>query len=125
MSVPPTAPYGIDPDITQEDKKLAMIANIGGIFVSFIVPLVIFLIKKDQSKFAAYHALQAMVFHVAILIGYLISGALMVVIVGFVLLPMIGILSLVFSIIAAIAAYRGEWYEIPVVGQFTRRQLGL
>lgn len=126
MSVPPITPstdaYGAGTlEVTQEDKTLALIAYLGGAFVSFIVPLVLYLVKKDQSKFVAYHAMQALIFHVAILIGYMISGALTVVLVGFLLLPVVGILSLVFSIIAALAAYRGEWYEIPLVGKYARQ----
>ena len=94
-------------------------------FVSFIVPLVLYLVKKDQSKFVAYHAMQAMIFHIAIIIGYAICSALTVVLVGFLLFPVVGIVSLVFSIIAALAANRGEWYEMPLVGKFAHQFSGI
>ncbi len=120
--IPPPASYGAGAlEITQEDKTLALIAYLGGIFVSFIVPLVLYFVKKDQSRFVAYHAMQAMIFHIAILIGYFIGGMLTVVLIGFLVLPAVGILSLVFSIIAALAANRGEWYEIPLVGKYARQ----
>ena len=122
MSVPP---YGESPGATSEDKTLALIAYIGGVFVSFLVPLILYLVKKDQSRFVAFHAMQALIFHIAILIGYFVAFALTPVLIGFLIFPLVGVLSLVFSILAALAANRGEWYEIPVVGKFTRQQLGV
>ena len=137
MSVPPSAPppghwppppSGGVPETTgvsQDDRTMAIVAWIGGIFVSFLVPLVIYLVKKDQSKFVAFHAMQSMAFFGAVLIAYFIAGALTVVLVGFLLFPAIFVLTLVYGILAALAANRGEWYEIPIVGKFARQQVGV
>ena len=38
---------------------MAMLAYLLGVLTSFVGPLVLWLLKKDQSKFVAYHALQA------------------------------------------------------------------
>ena len=111
--------------VSQEDRTLAMLAYILGIFTGFLGPLVIWLVKKDQSKFVAYHGLQALFFHIAIVVGYAIAGALTVVLVGFLILPVIGLLSIVFAIIAGLAANRGEWYEIPVIGPLARQHSGI
>ena len=124
------APLGATPGygttaVTQDDKTMALIAYLGGAFISFLVPLIIYFMKKDQSKFVAYHAMQALIFHIAMLVGYIIGGALTMVLIGFLLLPVVGILSLVYSIIAALAANKGEWYEIPVVGKYARQQAGV
>jgi hypothetical protein len=107
-------------EITQDDKTMAMVAWLIGIVTGWVGPLIIYLVKKDQSKFVAYHALQATFFHVAIIVLYmasaftfLISGAAGV------------LLSLVFSIIAGLAANRGEWYEVPLIGKFTKQQVGI
>jgi uncharacterized Tic20 family protein len=121
MSVEPT-PGGTE--ITQDDRTMAMLAYILGIFTGFVGPLVIWLIKKDQSRFVAYHSMQALMFHAAITIGYVLSSFLMMVAIGFLTYPAFGILSLVFSIIAGMAANKGEWYEIPLVGKFARQQVG-
>ena len=123
----PPPPTGVAPGVaaSQDDRTMAIVAWIGGIFVSFLVPLVIYLIKKDQSKFVAFHAMQSMAFFGATLIAYFIAGALTLVLVGFLLFPLIFILTLVYGILAALAANRGEWYEIPVVGKFARQQVGI
>ena len=52
---------------------MAMLAYILGIFTGFIGPLVLWLIKKDQSKFVAFHALQALLLHAIVVIGYILS----------------------------------------------------
>ena len=135
MSIPPSPGNWPPPPIgggvpggapvTQDDKTMAIIAWIGGVFVSFLVPLIIYLLKKDQSKFVAFHAMQSMAFFGAILVAYLIAGALSVILIGYLLFPVIFILTLVYGILAALAANRGEWYEIPIVGKFARQQVGV
>ncbi len=135
MSIPPSdnwppPPAGTPQQPTgggasSDERPLAAIAYLGGAFISFLVPLVIYFIKKDQSRFVAFHALQAMIFHIVIIIGLLIGFMLTFVLIGFLILPVVGILSLVFSVLAALAASRGEWYELPLVGPWARRQVGV
>ncbi len=118
-------PGFVEPTLSQDERTMAMLAYILGIFTGFLGPLVIWLIKKDQSKFVAYHGLQALIFHAAIVVGYFVSSLLAFFLIGFLTYPLFGILSLVYSILAGLAANRGEWYEIPVVGTFTRQQVGV
>ena len=128
MSIPPPEnsipPYNA-PGISQDDRTMGMLSYILGIFTGFVGPLVLWLIKKDQSKFVAYHALQALILHAVVVIGYILSGFLVIMLIGFLTYPAFFILGLVFSIIAGMAANRGEWYEIPVIGKFARQQAGL
>jgi uncharacterized Tic20 family protein len=122
---PPSGSISETDGISQDDRTMAMLAYVLGIFTGFLGPLVIWLIKKDQSKFVAYHGLQALLFHAVILVGYILSSFLVVFLIEFLTYPLFGILSLVYSILAGLAASRGEWYEIPVVGKFTRQQVGV
>lgn len=130
MSIPSpesnfSPPLGDTSGISQDDKTMAMLAYILGIFTGFIGPLVLWLIKKDQSKFVGYHAMQALLLHAVVTIGYFLSGFLMAVLVGFLTLPVFGLLGLVFSILAGLAANKGEWYDIPVIGKIARQQTGI
>lgn len=128
MSVPPpeynSPPYNAT-DISQDDKTMAMLSYLLGIFTGFIGPLVLWLIKKDQSKFVAFHALQALILHGVVVIGYVLSSFMIILLIGFLTYPAFFILGLVFSILAGLAANRGEWYEIPVIGKFARQSAGL
>lgn len=128
MSIPPpnipqADAYGAGTlEVTQDDRTMAMIAHILGIPTCFLGPLIIWLIKKDQSKFVANQAFQALVFQIAITIGYILSSILMVALIGFFLYPIFGVISLIFGVIAAMAANKGEWYSYPVTGAFASKQ---
>ena len=132
MSIPPTpgeypspSPLGDPSAITQDDKTMAMLSYILGIFTGFLGPLILWLVKKDQSRFVAFHALQALILHAVVVVGYILSSFLVIVLIGFLTYPVFFVLGLVYSILAGIAANKGDWYEIPVIGKLARQQVGL
>lgn len=62
-------------EVPQSDRTLALIAHLLGCLTSFVGPGIIWLIKKDQSPFVAYHALQATVFHgIALVLTMIVSS---------------------------------------------------
>ncbi|WP_166207874.1 DUF4870 domain-containing protein [Cognatiluteimonas telluris] len=100
---------------SQEDKTLAMLTHLSGIVLSFIVPLVIWLINKDKADkaFLTDQAKEALNFQITIAIGYAICTVLAVIIIGGLLMPLVWILNLVFCIIAGIKANEGVSYRYP------------
>ncbi|MGO1654237.1 MAG: DUF4870 domain-containing protein, partial [Brevibacterium yomogidense] len=100
---------------SQDDKTLALLSHLGALLVSAIVPLIIFLIKKDDSPFVREHTRQSLNLQIMLLIAGFVSGLLMFVLIGFILLPLIVITGWVFQIIAAVKAYNGQMYRIPFV----------
>jgi uncharacterized Tic20 family protein len=95
----------------------AMFAQIGGLLTTFVAPLVIFLIYRDRDPFIRRHATQALNFQIIIAIGYFASSLLVVVGIGLLTYPIVFFVSVVFSIIAAMAANKGEEYTYPMVPQ--------
>jgi len=93
----------------------SLFAHLGGLLLSPIVPLVIYLVYKDRDPFIRRHSAQALNFQIWVYIGYIISGVLIFVLIGFLTFPAIAIASLVFSIMAAMAANKGEEYTYPLV----------
>jgi len=102
-----------------------MLSYILGIFTGFLGPLILWLVKKDQSKFVAFHALQALILHAVVVVGYILSGFLIIVLIGFLTYPAFFIIGVVYSVLAGLAANKGDWYEIPVIGKLARQQVGL
>lgn len=94
---------------------LAHLSWIAGSIVAIapLGPLVVFLVFKDRSPFLRRHALEALNFWITVYIGLAISLLLMLILVGFVTFTLIGIAALVLSIIAALAANKGEEYRYP------------
>jgi uncharacterized Tic20 family protein len=112
--------------ITGEQKFIAVLAHIsyflGGL--GFIIaPLVIYLLKKDD-PFVYEHAKQALVAHIAILAASCIIWSLCALLIGFLLLPILGLLWLILlvtSILGASRAYHGEEYTYPFIQDFVNK----
>ncbi|MCB9777561.1 MAG: DUF4870 domain-containing protein [Alphaproteobacteria bacterium] len=95
-------------ETTPEDRTFALAAHLLAFIAPIIGPLIVYFIKKDGSRFVAYHALQATVFQ---LIAYIIGGATC----G------IGLLLMILSILAAMKANKGEWDDpYPLIGSVGR-----
>jgi len=95
----------------------SLFAHLGGTFLSFLVPLVIYLVFKDRDPFVRRHSAQALNFHITLFIVYVVSIPLIFILVGIFTLMAAAISAVVFSIIAAIAANDGREYTYPLVPQ--------
>lgn len=129
MSIP-SSPYSATDtlSVAPEDKTLGLVAYVLAIFTSWLGPLILWLVKKDQSKFVAYHCIQALMLMGAAFVVAVICNILTVLHLGVIALPIYGIIglgSLVLNIIAAIAASKGEWYEMPIIGSYARKAAGI
>ena len=106
--------------VSEEDKSMAMLCHLLAIFTGFVGPLVIWLVKKDQSAFIAHHGREALNFQITMLLVMLCVGSvtmvLMLVLIGIFLVPVlfaIPIIGIVLEAIAAVSAQRGEWHRYP------------
>jgi uncharacterized Tic20 family protein len=112
----PPSPEFVPAEIpsSSEDRTLALLCHLGGILAGFLVPLVIWLIKKDQSRFVDDQGKEALNFQLTVLIAWAVSFASAFVFIGLVLLPAVMILNIVFCILAAVAANQGQVYRYPL-----------
>jgi uncharacterized Tic20 family protein len=97
---------------------LNLISAIGGP----VAALVIWLVYKDRSRTVAFHALQSFWYQVAwiviLSVGWSITYILMFVLIGFVLMPVMAIASIVPFVHQCYAAYRisqGADYRYPII----------
>lgn len=113
---PPVAPaaHQLNP---YEDKQWGAFAHFGGV-VGFIPSLVIYANFKDRGRFARQESAQALNFQITIAAAHLVCLV-------FSLIPFIGLLftlammglwiaNIVLSILAGLAANRGEPYRYPL-----------
>jgi uncharacterized Tic20 family protein len=108
------APAGQTQEVSQNAKNMAMLCHLLGFFTSFIGPLIIWLLKKDEDSFIDQQGKEALNFQIAIVIASFVAGLLSFLCIGFLLFPVIAILDLVFVIMACIASSKGEAYRYPV-----------
>jgi uncharacterized Tic20 family protein len=97
---------------------LNIITGIGGP----IAALIIWLVYRDKSQRVAFHALQSLWYQVAwaviLAVGWFITVVLMFVLIGFLLVPVMAIASLVpfvHQCYAAYKVYQGTDYRYPVI----------
>lgn len=130
-TITPPPPPPVDGLPSAEERQWALFAHLsillGGLLTSafggwgyFIGPLVIWLVKKDTLPFVADQAREALNFGILVSALFVILTVLTVVTfgIGIVLtLPLmfvVGIATLVFTIIAAVKANSGVRYRYPV-----------
>ena len=103
---------------TSDQRSYALVMHLGSLFVGFLVPLVMWVIKKDESPFINDHGKQIMNWTISATIYGIISFVLIFVIIGIFLILALVVLHVVFSVQGAIAANKGERYKYPLAIQF-------
>lgn len=105
--------------INKEERNWGMMCHLSA-FAFFIVPfghilgpLVIWLLKKDEIPFVDDQGKEALNFQISITIYAIISGILVIVLVGIALLGMLVILDGILIVIAGIKANEGIPYRYP------------
>ncbi len=85
--------------------------------LGFITGIIFYVIEKEN-KYVRFHAMQSIV-----VFGFLmvLQWILMVTLIGAVLVPLVGLVSLILWIILMIKAYQGEKFKIPVAGDIAEK----
>jgi uncharacterized Tic20 family protein len=98
-----------------DERILAILSHILAIVpgIGILGPLVIYLVKKDESGFVAANAKESLNFQITIIVGYLISFILLLVIIGVFLFWILGIVNIVLVIVATIKASENRIYRYP------------
>lgn len=105
--------------VKDDDKTLAMLAHLLSLFIGLFSPLIFYLIKKDSS-FVRENARNALNFQISLIIYFVITFAMMLILIGFILLPILWVFSIIVTIIGSIRAYEGEIYEYPLTIKFIK-----
>ena len=120
--MPPQPPmYGaapVTPMNPSDEKMWATLIHVGGVLGYFLPSLIGYIILKDRGPFIRAHAMTALNFQLTILIVTVVGLALTAIFVGFIVLFAAWILNIVFSIMAALAANRGQFYAYPLTIKF-------
>jgi uncharacterized protein len=100
---------------TSDDRVLGLLSHLLAIVpgVGILGPLVIYLIKRGQSSFVEENAKESLNFQITMILAFIISGILVVVWIGFVLLAILGVAEVVLVIVATIKASENKIYRYP------------
>lgn len=118
-STPPSNPYQRTTPFSPADEKLwATLVHVGGIFFQVLPALIGYVVLKDRGPFVRQHTASALNFQLTLIIAYVVGIITSIVLVGIIILLVAAVANVVFSILAALAANRGESYVYPLSIRF-------
>ena len=121
MTEPTPAPPA---EVSNDARMWGMLCHLGALailvvpFGNVLGPLVFWLLKRNEYPFVDDQGKQALNFQIPLAICFAISIPLCLVLIGFALLAAVYVLGIVFAIIGAVTANRGERYRYPFAWRF-------
>lgn len=107
--------------LTRDERNWAMLSHLLALVGYFLIPfgnvaapLIIYLMKKDESPFVADQSKESLNFQISVCIYALISGVLVLILIGFLLLAVVVVAAAILTIIASVKAANGETYRYPL-----------
>ena len=116
-------------ELSNDARKWAMFCHLAGlaglipvapVFGSVIAPLIIWQIKKNEFEFVDEQGKEAVNFQISMLLYSIICIPFCFICIGFFMLAAVGIVDIVFLLIAAIKANNGEHYRYPICIRFIK-----
>jgi uncharacterized membrane protein len=83
---------------------------------------IVFLVLEKENKFVRFHAMQSLATFLVLFIILVIIG--MIPFVGWVISILISIFMLILWLFLMYKAFKGELYKLPIVGEFSEKQIG-
>jgi uncharacterized Tic20 family protein len=138
-----SAPYTPAPLSQADERQWAMLAHLSVLlnlvtgFLGVAVPLVIYLIYKDRSRYVAYQSLQALIFQLIWWVGggfltgvtWAITSVLSAVVIGILCIPIACVISamplfaLGYGVYGGIQASQGKDFKYWLIGDWVRGTL--
>lgn len=88
--------------------------HVGNLLLSFLVPLIIWLIYRERSQTLDQQGRAALNWAISFWIYSVASGILMFILIGWIIWPILVVLDVVFCIIAAVKAGNGQPWKYPL-----------
>lgn len=105
------APGPLGPGGTTDDERLwAMLSHLAGFIFAVFGPLIIWMVKKDQSEFVVDQAKEALNFQLTVMIVQLILAATLV---GICVMPIVMVGQIIYSVLGGLEANKGVRYRYP------------
>ncbi|MBL8186992.1 MAG: DUF4870 domain-containing protein [Acidobacteria bacterium] len=106
--------------VSKEERTWGMLAHLSALlgylvlpFGNIIAPLVVWLVKKDQSQFVGDQAKESLNFQISCTIYMVVALISLLLLVGFILVPLVYAFGLILTLIGTVKANNGEAYRYP------------
>ncbi len=111
--------HAVERQASKEERNWAMachLASLAGFIIPFgniLGPLIIWLVKKEEFPLVDDQGKEAVNFQITVFLMGLVGALLLLVLIGFLVLPALAVYWLVFTVIAAMRSNEGESYRYP------------
>jgi uncharacterized Tic20 family protein len=109
------------PELSNEEKTWATFTHLSGLalyigipFGNVFGPLILWLIKRNEMPFVEDQGKEAINFQISMSIYLIVAGIAVFFIIGILALPVLFIVHIIFTIIAAVQANKGDAYRYPM-----------
>ena len=99
---------------TSDERTMAILAHILAFVSSILGPLIIYLLKKDESQYVAEQAKESLNFQISVAILYIACFILMFIIIGIPMMVALTIFNFIVVIIATVKASDNKIYRYPL-----------
>lgn len=117
---PPSMPQF--PTLASSDRLWSVLCHLSYFFglalLSFLFPLTVYLVMRSDSPYVTHHAREALNFHLSLLIYIICCVPLCFIVIGVPLIVAIAVTGIVCSIVAAVKAAKGSYYQYPITIHF-------
>lgn len=96
------------------DTTLAALAHASALVAAFFGPLLFLLLADEDDELVQENAKNALNFQIVLFIATVIAVLLVFVFVGILLLPLLGVIDVIFVVIGTVKASNGEIYAYPL-----------
>lgn len=96
----------------------ALAGFIGLPYGNVLGPLIVWLLKKNDSVFVDEQGKESLNFHISVAIYGTVAALSMLILIGWVLFPLVYLFGLIYTIVGAIAASNGQNYRYPLTIRF-------
>ena len=104
---------------TPDERNWAVISHLGALAAALfalgqiLVPLGIWLWKKEDSRFIEANARESLNFQISMTIYFVIAGILAYILIGFFVIAVLVVVEIVCVVLACVSASRGEVFRYP------------
>jgi uncharacterized Tic20 family protein len=81
---------------------------------NILVPLVLWLMRRNESAYVDHHGREAVNFQISVTIYAIVSAVLAWLLIGFLLLAALAVFQFVLMVVASVRASQGELYRYPL-----------
>lgn len=102
------------PEVSKDSRNLGMLCHLLGLLTSFIGPLVLWMLKKDDDPFIDDQGKEALNWQITMVIANVVGVITAAFCVGGILLAAAWICNIIFCIMGCVKASEGKAYRYPV-----------